>query len=68
MIGALSVKKDVSGLVQYDNIVVEKKCMLLSVFSDIHLTKNEHNMKPVQFCTGFMFCSFPAIVTVKIAL
>ena len=25
--------------------------------------ENAHNMKPVHFCTGFIFCMFPAIVT-----
>ena len=26
---------------------------------------NEQNMKPVQFCTGFIFCTFPEILIAK---
>ena len=27
--------------------------------------KNVQNMKPVQVCTGFIFCTFPATVTAR---
>ena len=33
---------------------------------DVQKARNVQNMKPVQFCIGFIFCTLPAIVTQKI--
>ena len=28
------------------------------------MARNVQNIKPVQFCTGFIFCTFPAVMIV----
>ena len=38
--------------------------MALANLRPYHM-RNVQNMKPVQVCTGFIFCTFPALVTTK---